>query len=119
LRLCSFVLAFACVATPLVAADYDRTFVTAVNASMMKMMDGMAVKPSGNVDRDFVAMMVPHHQGGIDMAVLELRYGHNVRLKRLAQEIVVTQQEEIAAMRLAVDEPLPPSVPSPDGTASP
>jgi uncharacterized protein (DUF305 family) len=101
------------------AGELDQTFVTAVNASMMKMMDAMAVKPTGDVDRDFVAMMIPHHQGGIDMAVLELRYGHNVRLERLAQEIVVTQQAEIAAMRLAVDEPLPPSVPSPDGTASP
>ena len=47
------------------------------------------------------------------MAVAELRYGHNDRLKRLAQEIIITQQQEIVAMRLAVGEPLPASLPSP------
>ena len=83
------------------------------DAAMTRMMKGMAVKPSGDVDHDFVTMMVPHHQGAIDMAVAVLRHGHNEQLKRLAQEIIVTQQEEIAAMRLAVGEPLPPSIPSP------
>jgi uncharacterized protein (DUF305 family) len=57
--------------------------------------------------------MVPHHQGAIDMAIAELRFGRNERLRRMAQEIIVTQQQEIAAMRLAVSEPLPSSVPSP------
>ncbi|HXJ37569.1 MAG TPA: DUF305 domain-containing protein [Candidatus Eisenbacteria bacterium] len=82
-------------------------------AAMRKMMHDMAVSPTGDVDRDFVAMMVPHHQGAIDMAIAVLRYGHNEQLKRLAQEIIVTQQQEIAAMRLGVGESLPPSVPSP------
>jgi DUF305 family protein family protein len=81
--------------------------------AMTKMMNDMAVKPTGNVDHDFVDMMVPHHQGAIDMAMAVLRHGRNEQLKRLAQEIIVTQQEEIAAMRLAVGESLPPSVPSP------
>jgi hypothetical protein len=58
-------------------------------------------------------MMVPHHQGAVDMAIAELRYGRNEQLRRLAQEIIVTQQQEIAAMRLAVNQPLPPSAPSP------
>jgi hypothetical protein len=70
------------------------------------------------VDRDFVAMMVPHHQGAIDMALALLRHGRNERLKRLAQEIIVTQQQEIAAMRLAVGEPLPPSAASPTQSLS-
>ncbi len=47
-------------------------------------------------------MMVPHHQGAIDIALAELRYGHDERLRRLAQEIVVTQRDEIAVMHLAV-----------------
>jgi uncharacterized protein (DUF305 family) len=81
---------------------------------METMMKDMAIKPSGDVDRDFVAMMVPHHQGAIDMAEALLRYGHNEQLRRLGQEIIVTQQQEIAAMRLAVGEPLPPSTPAPD-----
>jgi len=57
--------------------------------------------------------MVPHHQGAINMATAVLRYGHDPVVRRIAQEIVVTQQEEIAAMRRAVGEPLPPSVPAP------
>src|SRR5262245_9185506 len=71
-------------------------------AAMDKMMAGMAITPSGDVDRDFVAMMVPHHQGAIEMAQAELRYGRNEQLRRLAQEIVVTQRQEISAMRLSV-----------------
>ena len=82
-------------------------------------MKDMAIKLSGDVDRDFVAMMVPHHQGAIDMAGALLRYGHNEQLRRLAQEIIVTQQQEIAAMRLAVGEPLPPSTPAPDQPSAP
>jgi hypothetical protein len=61
-----------------------------------------------------VAMMVPHHQGAIEMAQAELRYGRNEPLRRMAQEIIVTQLQEITAMRLALGQPLPPSVPSPD-----
>ena len=80
---------------------------------MTKMMDDMAVKPTGDVDRDFVAMMTPHHQGAIDMARGRLRYGKNEQLRRIAQEIIVEQQQEIAAMRLALGEPLPPSAPAP------
>ena len=91
----------------------EAPFLAENDVAMTKMMDGMAVKPTGDVDRDFVAMMVPHHQGAIDMAVAVLRHGHNEQLRRLAQEIIVTQQQEIAAMRMAVGEPLPPSTPAP------
>jgi hypothetical protein len=58
-------------------------------------------------------MMVPHHQGAIDMALAVLRHGRNPQIRGLAQEIIVTQQQEIAVMRLAVGQPLPPSGPSP------
>jgi len=80
---------------------------------MTKMMNDMAVEPTGDVDADFVAMMTPHHQGAIEMAEAVLRYGRNAQIKRLAQEIIVTQQQEIAAMRLAIGEPVPASVASP------
>jgi uncharacterized protein (DUF305 family) len=95
------------------AASAEAPYLAENDAAMTKMMNAMAVTPSGDVDRDFVAMMVPHHQGAIDMAQAVLRYGHNETLRRLAQEIIVTQQQEIAAMRLAVGEQLPPSVASP------
>ena len=93
--------------------DNEADFLAANHAAMNKMMADMTVPPTGDIDRDFVAMMVPHHQGAIDMALTILRFGKSEQLKRLAQEIIVTQQQEIAAMKLAVDEPLPPSIPAP------
>jgi hypothetical protein len=101
-------------AAALAAGPGETSFLAENNAAMTNMMADMEIKPSGDVDKDFVAMMVPHHQGAIDMAQAELRYGRNEQLRRLAQEIIVTQQQEIATMRLALDQPLPPSVPSPD-----
>jgi hypothetical protein len=73
----------------------------------------MVIAPTGDVDRDFVSMMTPHHQSAIELAQAVLRSGGNEQIRRLAQEIIVTQQQEIAAMRLAIGDPLPPSSPSP------
>jgi hypothetical protein len=87
----------------------EQPFLAENDVAMNKMMADMTIKPTGDIDRDFVAMMVPHHQGAVDMAKAELKYGHNEQLRRLAQEIVVTQGQEITVMRLAVGEPLPPS----------
>ncbi len=64
-----------------------------------RMHEEMAVAPSGNIDRDFVRMMIPHHQGAIDMALVILKYGRDERLRRLAQSIIVEQGQEIAYMR--------------------
>jgi len=100
-------------ATCLATTIEEAPFIAENDAAMTKMMRGMDIQPSGDIDADFVAMMVPHHQAAIDMAVAQLKYGRNERLKRLAQEIIVTQQEEIAAMRLAVGQALPPSIVSP------
>ena len=96
------------------AAPEEAPFLAENDAAMTKMMAAMAVRPTGDVDRDFVATMVPHHQGAIDMAQAELRYGHNEQLRRIAQEIIVEQQQEIAAMHLAIGQALPPSAPAPD-----
>jgi hypothetical protein len=95
------------------APPHEASFLSENAGAMTKMLVGMEIKPSGDIDRDFVAMMVPHHQAAIEMAVTVLRYSRNPQIGRLAQEIIVTQQQEIAAMRLAVGEPLPPSIPSP------
>ena len=102
-------------ATTFRSASGDEAPYLAENVSAMtKMMIDMGIRPSGDVDKDFVAMMTPHHQGAIEMALAELHHGRNERLRRMAQEIIVTQQQEIAAMRLAVGEPLPPPVAAPD-----
>ena len=92
----------------------EAPFLSENVGAMTRMLVGMEIEPSGDVDRDFAAMMIPHHQGAIDMAQAELRYGRNEQLRRIAQEIIVDQQQEIAAMRLALGQPLPPSVAAPD-----
>ena len=85
------------------ADEAEAPFLRDNAAAMARMMAAMAVQPSGDVDRDFVATMVPHHQGAIEMAQAELRYGHNEQLRRMAQEIIVDQTQEIAVMRLAIE----------------
>jgi len=82
----------------------ESAFLAENQAAMSKMMAAMAIEPTGNVDRDFVAAMVPHHQGAIEMAQAQLRHGRNERLRRIAQEIIVEQTQEIAAMQLAIKE---------------
>lgn len=78
-----------------------------VNAHMHADME---IAPSGNVDRDFAQMMIPHHQGAIDMARVFLKYGRDERLRRLAQAIIVEQGQEISYMRMLQESP--PAQPS-------
>ncbi len=76
-------------------------FARAMMESMRKMDGDMVAAPmTGDPDRDFSAMMIPHHQGAIDMARAVLLYGRDPVLRRLAEEIVVTQRQEIEVMRL-------------------
>src|SRR5258708_29692647 len=75
----------------------EAAFLAENDKAMTKMMDGMAGKPSGDIDRDFAAMMIPHHQGAIDMAQAELRHGNDEQLGRTAPGIIVDQMKEIAA----------------------
>jgi hypothetical protein len=98
--------------TTAIAVD-EAPFLKENDDAMTKMMNDMAIKPTGDIDRDFVAMMSPHHQGAIDMAISELRYGKNEQLRRIAQEIIVDQMQEIAAMKLAIGEPATDSTPAP------
>ena len=94
-------------------ATEESAFLAENETAMNRMMSAMEAKPTGDIDRDFVAMMAPHHQGAIDMAVLQLRYGRNEQLRRIAQEIIVSQMQEIAAMKLAIGEQAPASTPAP------
>src|SRR5215472_14020469 len=69
-------------------------------ASMDKMHMAMgSVKPSADNDVDFVRLMIPHHQGAIDMAKTELLHGKDPQMRRLAQEIITGQQLEIELMQ--------------------
>jgi uncharacterized protein (DUF305 family) len=83
----------------------EPTFYSEMTKVNAHMHEGMEIEPSGDADRDFVRMMIPHHQGAIDMALLQLKYGHDERLKRLAQSTIIEQGQEIAYMRSLLDKP--------------
>jgi uncharacterized protein (DUF305 family) len=80
----------------------EKAFLSGNAAAMREMMADMTIQPTGDVDRDFLAMMIPHHQGAVDMANEELEYGQNEQIRKLAQEIVSEQQHQIKVMRAAV-----------------
>ena len=75
--------------------DADKAFMKA----MQDMQQGMGAEMSGDADEDFAAMMIPHHQGAIDMAKIELQYGKDASLRKLAKAIVGAQEREIALMK--------------------
>ena len=77
------------------ATASDRAYA----AAMDTMMAGMTAKPTGDPDRDFVTMMLPHHAGAVDMAQVELKYGKDPALLKMAKDIVDSQTREIGAMR--------------------
>ena len=81
------------------ASPFDRLMAEA----MARMDKDMSIAHTGDPDRDFAAMMIPHHQGAIDMAKAELQFGRDPVLRRLAQGIIVEQQQEIEVMRRALE----------------
>ncbi|OXI28646.1 DUF305 domain-containing protein [Burkholderia sp. AU16741] len=80
-------------------ASVPDTSTQAFKRADRKMMEAMEGAPyTGDADRDFVAHMAPHHQGAIDMAQVELKYGKDPTLRQLASRIVAAQRDEIALM---------------------
>lgn len=77
----------------------DPASTKAYRDAMTKMDQGMAITYSGDADKDFVAAMIPHHQGAIGMAKVELQYGKDPQLRKLARDIIAAQQKEIAFMQ--------------------
>lgn len=78
----------------------QQAFQVSMNRAMGVMDTEMQKVPgTGDPDSSFAAMMILHHQGAIDMAKAELQYGRDAVLRRMAQEIIVTQQQEIAVLR--------------------
>ncbi|MGV3548842.1 CopM family metallochaperone [Rhizobium sp.] len=67
---------------------------------MEKMNADMGAEMSGDADRDFVTMMIPHHEGAIAMAKVQLEHGRNAELRKLSEAIIKAQESEIAVMRV-------------------
>jgi uncharacterized protein (DUF305 family) len=92
-----------CAAIPSVALAQGTTMggspADKANMEAMQKMQSDMPKPSGDPDKDFVAMMIPHHQGAIDMAKVELQYGKDPTLRTMAKMIVCAQEKEIKEMK--------------------
>jgi Domain of unknown function (DUF305) len=87
-----------CQGTPLASITTER-FTSFDDAGHGTHAQGHGHCPEGDPDRDFAAMMIPHHQGAVDMARVELQFGKNPVLRRLAQGIIVEQLQEIEVMQ--------------------
>jgi len=68
-------------------------------AANMKMHSAMDITFTGKADVDFVKGMIPHHAGAIDMAKVEIAFGKDPELKKLAEAIIKAQETEIAQMQ--------------------
>lgn len=97
-----------------------------MDAGMNKMMDDMhAPGYTGNPDVDFLAMMIPHHQGAVEMARLVLIYGSDPLTRKFAEEIIAGQQTEIESMKRRLEilrkkpDPEPGGFPALGGTRGP
>ncbi|AQG99086.1 DUF305 domain-containing protein [Burkholderia sp. KK1] len=78
----------------------DTSSTAAFQAADQKMMTGMSsIEYTGDADRDFVAHMIPHHQGAVEMAKVELKYGKDAKLRKLAKDVIAAQNKEIAFMK--------------------
>ena len=75
------------------------SFMADMDVAMKKMAHDMAAAPmNGDADHDFVTMMIPHHQGAVDMAKGELKYGKDPAMRHFAEKIIKDQQAEIDFM---------------------
>ncbi|MBI5073850.1 MAG: DUF305 domain-containing protein [Nitrospirae bacterium] len=94
-------------------------FGSGMQAGMAVMMKDMESAPmTGDSDKDFLAMMIPHHEGAVEMARLVLIHGKDPLVRRLAEEIIASQTVEIQTMkeRLTILRKKPD--PEPDGFPS-
>jgi uncharacterized protein (DUF305 family) len=101
-------------------------FSAEMHAAMAKMSRDMEAAPmTGDPDKDFLAMMIPHHEGAVEMARLVLLHGRDPLVRKLAEEIIAAQQAEIVTMQKRLEilkagrDPNPGGFPALGGTRGP
>ena len=67
--------------------------------AMTRMHMALTAEQTGDADVDFARGMIPHHQGAIDMARIQLQFGDDPELRRMAEEIIRAQEAEIATLQ--------------------
>ena len=77
----------------------DNPSAQAYAAAMDKMMADMMVPYTGDPDIDFARGMIPHHQAAIDMAKIQLEFGKDPEMRKLAEAIIAAQESEIATLK--------------------
>jgi uncharacterized protein (DUF305 family) len=85
----------------------EQQFLYANDLAISNMSREMLVSPTGDIDRDFVSIMIPQRQAAIDVARAELKYGRDERLRQLARNIVDGSQRDISIMRLGSQQTTP------------
>jgi uncharacterized protein (DUF305 family) len=89
--------------SPMTAHAEETASTKAYALSMSTMMDGMMIDPTGRPDLDFAKGMIPHHQGAIDMAKVEIKFGKDADIKKMAEAVITAQTSEIELMTKWLD----------------
>lgn len=85
-------------ATPALAAEHSASSTSDYKAAMATMDKAMPMNFTGDADEDFARLMIPHHQGAIAIAEIELKHGKDPMLRKMAQEMIAKQKEEISSL---------------------
>ncbi|RGP36960.1 CopM family metallochaperone [Pseudotabrizicola alkalilacus] len=80
------------------AHNMDSPSSAAYAEANARMHSAMTIPLTGNADVDFIAGMIPHHQGAVDMARIVLEHGTDPEVRKLAEAVIVAQEAEIAWM---------------------